>query len=190
MKTEIWKDCKGYEGLYQVSSLGRVWSVRKQRYLSQNRKTGSNEGYMEVVLIAKNGKKKYERVHRLVAIANLDNLNSFPVVNHLNGIKDDNRVENLEWTTVRGNTKHAIDNDLGGFKQRLKEMTDKARLSNTNYYEVWKDDTLLGTYYGLKETAKAVNVNEKTIRNCLKENRASRDGYRFICPGGDIRASH
>ena len=41
-----------------------------------------------------------------------------------------------------------------------------------------------------KETAKAVNVNEKTIRNYLKENRASRDGYRFICLGGDIRASH
>ena len=187
---EIWKDCKGYEGLYQVSNQGRIWSVRKQRYLSQNRKTGSNEGYMEVVLIAKNGKKKYERVHRLVALAFLDNPNSFPVVNHLNGIKDDNRVENLEWTTVRGNTKHAVDNDLGGFKQHLKEMTDKARLSNTNYYEVWKDDTLLGTYYGLKETAKAANVNEKTIRNCLKENRASRNGYRFICLGGDIHASH
>ena len=145
---------------------------------------------MEVVLIAKNGKKKYERVHRLVALAFLDNPNSFPVVNHLNGIKDDNRVENLEWTTVRGNTKHAVDNDLSGFKQHLKEKTDKARLSNTNYYEVWKDDTLLGTYYGLKETAKAINVNEKTIRNCLKENRVSRDGYRFICLGGDIRASH
>ena len=116
---EIWKDCKGYEGLYQVSSLGRVWSVRKQRYLSQNRKTGSNEGYMEVVLIAKNGKKKYERVHRLVALAFLDNPNSFPVVNHLNSIKDDNRVENLEWMTRGDNIRAGFENNLYTYQKAV-----------------------------------------------------------------------
>ena len=185
---EIWKDCKGYEGLYQVSSLGRVWSVRKQRYLSQNRKTGSNEGYMEVILTAKNGKKKYERVHRLVALAFLDNPNSFPVVNHLNGIKDDNRVENLEWTTVRGNTKHAVDNDLGGFKQHLKEMTEKARIKNAKTYLVYKDGELIGEYKGRKEAGNAANVSEGTVRLCAKEHRTTRKGFSFEVKGGDAYA--
>lgn len=184
---EIWKDCKGYEGLYQVSSLGRIWSVRKQRYMYLSKKP---TGYLEVTLTAKNGKRKYERVHRLVALAFIDNPNNCPVVNHLNGIKDDNRVENLEWATVKDNTKHAYDNNLGNFKGNLAEITEKAKQSNTNYYEVWKNGELVGVYRGLSETAAAAGCHEKTVKNCLKENRNSRSGYSFVCLGGDLRANH
>ena len=81
---EIWKDCKGYEGLYQISNRGRVWSVRKQKTLSPSLKPS---GYLEIVLTAKNGKQKYERIHRLVALAFIPNPKNYSVVNHLNGNK-------------------------------------------------------------------------------------------------------
>lgn len=51
---EVWKDCKGYEGLYQISNEGRIWSVRKQRILSPHKK---NSGYLEILLTSVNGKK-------------------------------------------------------------------------------------------------------------------------------------
>ena len=98
---EIWKDCKGYEGLYQVSDKGRVWSVRKQKIIKAFE---NSYGYMEIVLTAKNGKKKYERIHRLVAIAFIPNPNNYPQVNHKDEDKTNNCVENLEWCTPRYNT--------------------------------------------------------------------------------------
>lgn len=98
---EIWKDIKGYEGLYQVSDKGRVWSVRKQKII----KASENScGYMKITLIAKNGKKKEERIHRLVAIAFIPNPNNYPQVNHKDEDKTNNCVENLEWCTARYNT--------------------------------------------------------------------------------------
>lgn len=173
---EVWKDIKGYEGLYQVSNLGRIWSVRKQKYLSLRAKS---TGYVEVILTAPNGKLKYERVHRLVALAFIDNPNNYPVVNHLNGIKDDNRAENLEWTTVQGNTKHAVDNNLGGFQDHLKNITEKARLVNTKTYLVYKDGVLIGEYEGMQAAAKAAGVCADTVKLCVKENRSTRKGYTF-----------
>lgn len=180
---EVWKDCKGYEGLYQISNEGRVWSVRKQRILSPHKK---NNGYLEILLTPVNGKRKYERVHRLVALAFIEQPDGCTVVNHLDGDKTNNRVDNLEWCTVQRNTKHAFDNNLGGFQERQREITEKARASNTKQYQVWKDDKLVGTYFGLKETAKAAGCNEKTVSNCLRANRPTRNGgFRFVCLGGD-----
>lgn len=123
---EIWKPIKGFES-YQISSFGRVKSLEKKTYtkygnirkiypeiiLKQNHNTF---GYMQVNLGSK-GRMKI--VHRLVAEAFLDNPNNFPVVNHKNGVKDDNRVENLEWCSVSYNTWHAC-NILGVFSQPIK----------------------------------------------------------------------
>ena len=91
---EIWKDCKGYEGLYQVSNLGRVWDIKLQRYLKGSY---DKDGYIQVYLTAKNGKVKMERVHRLVALVFLDNPNNYPQVNHKDKNKGSNCVDNLEW---------------------------------------------------------------------------------------------
>ena len=173
---EVWKDCKGYEGRYQVSSQGRIWSIVSQRYLKQTITSG---GYCKVGLIAKNGKEKKERIHRLVAIAFIDNPNNFPVVNHLNGIKTDNRVENLEWTTVKGNTKHAYDNNLGNFQEKLAENLEKARQVNLRMYSVYYDGNMVGQYKGVQAAAAAVGCSETTVMKCIRENRKTRTGYYF-----------
>ena len=91
---EIWKDCKGYEGKYQVSNLGRVWSIGSQKYLKGSY---DKDGYIQVYLTAKNGKVKMEKVYRLVALVFLDNPNNYPQVNHKDKNKQNNCVDNLEW---------------------------------------------------------------------------------------------
>ena len=112
---EIWKDIKDYEGLYQISSLGRVHSL--DRFVP--RKTGTTQrvhgrilkltedkdGYLQVGLY-KNNKMKKMKVHRLVAKAFIPNPDRLPEINHINEIKDDNRVNNLEWCTRKENINH------------------------------------------------------------------------------------
>lgn len=184
---EIWKDCKGYEGLYQVSDLGRIWSIKRQCYLKGSY---DKDGYIKLTLIAKNGKIKYERAHRLIALSFIENPNSYTVVNHINGIKDDNRATNLEWTDVKGNTKHAYDNNLGGMKEIQKMATEAARLKNTKTYLIYKNGELIAEGYGILNTAEIAGCNEKTVRNCLRENRATRNGYSFAVKGGDDNAEN
>ena len=106
---EIWRDVIGYEGLYQISSLGRVKSLSKKSKPGKGNYSRpeiimklrhTTDGYMHVLLY-KNGKGKRCRVHRLVAKAFIQNPGNKPTVNHINHIRDDNRVDNLEWATAR-----------------------------------------------------------------------------------------
>lgn len=101
---EIWKDIEGHEGSYQVSNLGQVKSLKygKERILTPF----IDQGYNKVTL--SNGKEKSVRCHRLEAIAFIPNPENKRTINHKNGIKNDNRLENLEWATDSENHRHAF----------------------------------------------------------------------------------
>ena len=99
---EEWIDVPGYEGLYQVSNLGQVKSMRKGRTLSQNPVRG---GYLRVCL-SKDGKSKGVYVHQLVADAFIGHRDGLEV-NHIDGDKRNNQVTNLEWVTRSENIKHS-----------------------------------------------------------------------------------
>ena len=117
---ETWKDIKGYEGRYQVSSSGQVKGPRKilKPFVSRF-------GYAEVNL-HKQGKAKIALVHRLVAQAFLLNSKGSPCVNHLDGDKGNNCVDNLEWCTHQENTNHAI---LTGLRDTRGENNGYAKLT-------------------------------------------------------------
>lgn len=106
---EIWKDIKGYENRYQVSNLGRIKSLpkngRKEELIlkPQPLKTG----YLSIDL-CKDSKTKKLSIHRIVAKTFIENTFNKEEVNHINGLKTDNRVENLEWNTKSENQKHSI----------------------------------------------------------------------------------
>lgn len=96
---EIWKPVVGYEGLYKVSNKGRVKGLRSGKIL----KSALNKKGYPMVVLSRNGKLLPQRVHRLVALTFIPNLNNYPIVNHINENKTDNRVENLEWCTNKYN---------------------------------------------------------------------------------------
>jgi len=119
---EIWKDVVGYEGIYEVSSVGsirtkigkvtsnaryknRIW---KQRVLKL--KT-DKQGYKRVSLY-KEGKSKDFLVHRIVAKAFIENPSNFNIINHKDGVSSNNHVSNLEWCDSYMNNNHAFDNNL------------------------------------------------------------------------------
>lgn len=115
---EIWKDIKGYEGLYQVSNLGNVKSM--DRFVAQNNngkmvntlykgkqlKKHKNNKYLNVHL-SKNGIGEWKLIHRLVAEAFLEKENDKNIINHIDNNTTNNNIDNLEWTTYKGNMQHA-----------------------------------------------------------------------------------
>ena len=104
---EIWKDIEGYEGLYQISNLGRIKSSYngKEKIL----KPFDNHGYFRIQLY-KNGVRKKETIHRLVAKAFIPNPENKPYIDHINTIRTDNRVENLRWVTHEENNNNPLTN--------------------------------------------------------------------------------
>lgn len=103
---ERWRWVKGYEGLYLVSDMGRVLSTPKRGHCGELRTLKTNRYGYKVVSLYKDGRGREFKVHRLVARAFIANTNNKPDVNHKNGIKTDNRAENLEWVTPSENMRH------------------------------------------------------------------------------------
>lgn len=108
MKEEIWKDIKGFEGLYKISSFGRVMSFKRYKDGRILKPGEYSNGYLFVHLCNNDGVKKSYSIHRLVAGAFIPNPGNLPQVNHKNTNKTCNENWNLEWCSASENIKHAI----------------------------------------------------------------------------------
>ncbi len=175
---EIWKDVKGYEGLYKISNLGNVKSLeRKRRDRNQILKEKNlkifipkNEGYPRVHL-CKNGIAKNEMLHRLLAEAFLANDYNLPCVNHIDGNKKNYNLSNLEWCSYSYNNKEACRLGLnkGTSKQVIQLSLDDEVIN------IWKSGRSAEQYYGITHVADCCNGKRKTSgsykwKYILKEN--------------------
>jgi len=180
-KNEIIKDIDGWEKIYAITNLGRVWAyervfddclcrtyIRRGRWLTPSL---NNRGYTSVALCTKNTKATVS-VHRLVAKAFVANPRNLNEVNHINGVKNDNRACNLEWVTHSENINHAVKTGLQHsltsekhWNVKLKkEQVEKIRKDYaTNKYK----QTELGRKYGVHKTTIGYIVNRKTWREVL-----------------------
>ena len=143
MEEEIWKPIKDYEGLYEVSSIGRVRSLGREIIDSKGRKQCFKErilklqydryGYLYVPLRNRDNRKKF-KVHRLVAEAFIPNPKNKPCVDHINTIRDDNRVENLRWVTVKENSNNELTRNNISESQKGKTISEetKKKISENN----------------------------------------------------------
>lgn len=112
-----WKDIKNYEGVYQINNIGQVKSLKRNIILKPKI---NRQGYYEYQLYKKGEKSTTISAHRLVAIHFIPNPFNLPVVNHIDGDKTNNKVENLEWCTYSHNNKHAYDTGLNKTKSVIK----------------------------------------------------------------------
>ena len=159
-ENEVWKDVTGYEGLYKVSDKGNVFSVERRD--SRGVKRGGitlnprhTRGYLQVALF-KNGERKNKYIHRLVTEAFIPNPENHPDVNHLDEIKSNNELSNLEWCTREYNNNYGT---------RIERLSKKVRAVNVKTGDVLTfnstreaerkgfnsggvSQACLGTYYG------------------------------------------
>ena len=179
---EIWKDIKDYEGIYQVSNLGRVKSIarkvkysrgnhsyyqyQQERLLSANQKSN---GYLEYSLY-KDSKRTHKYIHRLVADAFIDNSNNLPVVNHIDEDKQNNKVDNLEWCTVSYN------NTYGTRIDRKVKNTDYRKNSRKI---IGEKNNIRIVFYSIVAAKKITNINRSSIESVLSGRIKSSKGWYF-----------
>lgn len=157
---EIWKSVSGYEGLYEISSLGRVKSLhfKKPHIVGTRRRGGPNNDDYWVVELTRNKSQNQYAIHRLIAIAFIYNPENKPQVNHKDGVKTNNAISNLEWNTVSENTKHAYDTGLFVNPKRKIVL-----------------DTYTGIFYeSLDAAAKAKGVGSNYIMRCFAGKRSNK----------------
>ena len=174
MIKEIWKDIPNYENSYQVSNLGRVKSLgNKSNHKKEIILKQSNIMKYQCVSLRKNNKTKMFKVHRLVAKTFIPNLSNYPQVNHKDGNKLNNKVQNLEWCTASENIKHA-------FKIGLKKQLKGADNKRSKKVLMCDDNKKIIKEFGsLREAERTMNIPHTNITNSIKRN-GTCGGYKWI----------
>lgn len=175
MDKEIWKDIENYEGIYQISSYGRIKSLK--------RKTNNQFGKRDIILkaqrngnylgvrLSKNGNTKTYFVHRLVAKVFIQNPNNYNVVNHLDSNPLNNNVNNLELTTYKGNMQHCI--MQGRFADNTKYLKHEG-FGKKKVKRISKNEEKI--YNSLADTEKDGFIRQH-VRNCCNKKLKTHKGY-------------
>jgi hypothetical protein len=193
MEKEIWRDIAGYEGYYQVSNFGRVRSLDKmQNYNGSARlhkgkilKPGNDsKGYL-IVSLSKNNRAVTKTIHRLVAMAFLENQNNLPCVNHKDEDKENNFVfvnkdgsvdlnkSNLEWCTVSYNVNYGN----AAVERGLKQRNDRNKSKLTAMYTL--DGNLVDIYPSAREASRLTGIPKTLIYKCCKGENKTAKGFVF-----------
>lgn len=171
MDNEVWKSIKGYEDAYEVSNKGRVRSLER---LVKNKKTSYKvKGFVKSLtahyknkylstMLYKDGKGKRFLVHRLVGLHFIKNPKSLKEINHKNGVKSDNYVENLEWVSRSENATHMFETSLGCFGEAHHNTTLKVD-------DVLEIKTMLLEGKSAKEISKRFDIGVKVVYDIRKE---------------------
>lgn len=164
VESEVWKPVVGYEGLYEVSNIGRVRSINyhksgKAKVMSPSFNTW---GYL-IVDLRKNNKRHSYTVHRLVALAFIPNPDNLPEINHKNEIKYDNTVENLEWCTRKYNINYGTGNERRGRRKSIVQLDN-----NGNVVKKWESGFAASRYY---------QIDRSGIYNCLHGKQKTCKGF-------------
>lgn len=182
MNKEIWKDIKGYEGYYQISNYGKVKSLGRyyfsgihnvaKKYQNENirKEEKTKNGYIRVAL-CKDGKIKKCLVHRLVAEHFIDNLNSYPQVNHKDENKENNYFKNLEWCDNKYNVNY------GKRNERAKKSITTIKGRKVNQYDL--KDNFIKQYVSINSASKQFNRKGSNIRACCIGKQKTAYGYKW-----------
>lgn len=170
---EIWKDISGYEGLYKVSNLGKVYSVKRNKYMSLCYSNGYDR-----VLLSKNGKSKNIFVHRLVAQTFIPNPNYKPCIDHIDGNRANNNVNNLRWVSYKENNNNEIT------KNRISIMTKLSYQRGRKYpYDKLKKGVICietgKEYTSITDAYKITGIHASRICLSCKNNKYSAGGYHW-----------
>jgi tRNA A37 threonylcarbamoyladenosine biosynthesis protein TsaE len=181
---EIWKDIAGFGGLYQISSCGNVRNTKRSRpvrlYVNDN-------GYCIVGLYDKSaGKHKHYRIHRLVAEAFIPNAEQKRTVNHKDGDKQNNAVENLEWSTHKENINHAHKIGLITVTEKQREAASRNIMINRQHAKTEKACKMTNTATGetidfvsIQAAARFVKGSAGAICLCCKGKRKTYKGCKW-----------
>lgn len=158
---EIWKDVKGFENNYMISNTGLLYSKKAKRILCTH---PNGDGYLSFHASTKEGSHTL-RIHRLVASHFLENDSKRKCVNHKDGNKRNNNVDNLEWCTYKENAEHAIKHKL---RKGIKPVIQLKNGEKVNEFE------------SIREASRQTNIDSRRICHNLKGHIKQTDGYTWI----------
>lgn len=172
---EYWKDVVGYEDLYLVSNLGRIKTLYKRKYGSIINVYINQQGYC-FVRLNKNKKRTGLLLHRLVAKAFIPNPENKPQVNHKDGNKQNNKVDNLEWVTSSENMKHSWNNNLMSYNT-YNSFNNNHKGKTVLQLDI--EGNLINTYTSLTEASKTTGIKSSNISACClnKQRYKTAGGY-------------